>query len=372
MLLPSTFVDACHTLGIQCDSVRITGVKVVANHGVFDFEREERKPFIVDTEVVVDTARAREADDVSSTMSYADLADDATEVIGGNAVNLLETLAGDIAARAIKRGALAVSVTVHKPEAPVEADFTDASVTVRRLAPIAQSGKIRHYVLGIGANLGDAEGTFRNAVDAIGALPVHITGIAQPVITQPLLAPGQAPQPPYLNSVVTLDSALSPLELLAELQRIEVRYGRVRIERWGARALDIDMVGAYDYVRTAPGADAVKGASSVNGVNGVNGANSVNNEPGNFSSTTAGTPTFRENLRETISSHPALTLPHPRAHERLFVLEPWASIEPWAWLSKASAEPSANINNIGSGSENPAPTPILALIQDLRSKGETL
>ena len=73
---------------------------------------------------------------------------------------------------------------------------------------------------------------------------------------------------------------MSPLALLAELQRIEVRGGRVRERRWGPRTIDLDIID-------------VEGVASVN---------------------------------------PRLTLPHPRAGERLFVLEPWAQIEPEATL----------------------------------------
>lgn len=261
------------------DTIRIAGVRAHGCHGVLAEERTHDQLFVVDVELEVETAPAQATDDVDRTISYADVAQDATDVITGESVNLIETLAGRIASKVIARNPLAVSVTVHKPQAPVGLPFSDVSVTVRRNGPLTDSDAgIRHVVLALGANLGDTRSTLRWAVEQIRGLDVHVCAVSTFHETEPVLAPGQAAQPNYTNAVLTLDTALAPLELLGQLQRIEVRGGRVRHERWGARLLDIDVIDIEGVTSTAP----------------------------------------------------RLTLPHPRAAERIFVLEPWAEIEPGA------------------------------------------
>ena len=98
--------------------------------------------------------------------------------------------------------------------------------------------------------------------------------------TKPVLAPGQAPQPDYWNAVVVGSAIATPDELFAQTSRIERELGRERHERWGARSIDIDII-------------QVEGLAS---------------------------------------SDPVLTLPHPRAKERAFVLAPWLLCDPNAVL----------------------------------------
>ena len=259
------------------DTVRIEGVRGHGAHGVLPEEKRRAQPFVVDVEMEVEPA----ADSIECTVSYADVAADALAVVEGESADLVETLADRIAERVLARGALRAAVTVHKPEAPVGVPFSDVSVTVRRNGPLVDGGTIRRAVLALGSNLGDGRAHLDAAVEALSALDLHLTAVSDYLSTDPVLAPGQEPQPRYTNAVATVTTAMSPLALLAELQRIEVRGGRVRERRWGPRTIDLDIVD-------------VEGVASVN---------------------------------------PRLTLPHPRAGERLFVLEPWAQIEPEATLN---------------------------------------
>jgi 2-amino-4-hydroxy-6-hydroxymethyldihydropteridine diphosphokinase len=133
-------------------------------------------------------------------------------------------------------------------------------------------------VLAVGSNLGDRLGTLQGCIEAIARLPETDVLAVSPVYrTDPV---GGPPQPEYLNAVLIIRTGLPPRELLAAAHRIEADFGRVRAERFGPRTLDLDII-AYD---------------------------------------------------EQTSSDPALTLPHPRAHERAFVLAPWHDIEPGAEL----------------------------------------
>jgi 2-amino-4-hydroxy-6-hydroxymethyldihydropteridine diphosphokinase len=136
-------------------------------------------------------------------------------------------------------------------------------------------------VLSVGSNLGDRLGTLQGCVQAIGGLPeTDVLAISPVYETVPVGGPAQ---PDYLNAVLIAGTGLAPLDLLAGTQRIEADFGRFRVEgaeRFGPRTLDIDII-SYD---------------------------------------------------DQISDDPMLTLPHPRAHERAFVLAPWHDLDPAASL----------------------------------------
>ena len=136
-------------------------------------------------------------------------------------------------------------------------------------------------VLSVGSNLGDRLGTLQGCVQAIGGLPdTDVLAISPVYETDPVGGPAQ---PDYLNAVLIVATGLGPPGLLAATQGIEAEFGRVRgqgTERFGPRTLDIDII----------------------------------------------------SYAEEISGDPVLTLPHPRAHERAFVLAPWHDIDARASL----------------------------------------
>ena len=97
---------------------------------------------------------------------------------------------------------------------------------------------IRAYI-GLGSNLAAPQEQLRNAVQALTQLPkTQLTGVSAFYQSDSLL-PGQ---PRYTNAVAALESALAPLELLDALQAIENQQGRERLERWGPRTLDLDIL----------------------------------------------------------------------------------------------------------------------------------
>lgn len=135
-----------------------------------------------------------------------------------------------------------------------------------------------HAVLALGSNLGDREGALTEAVRRIADLPgvdLVATSTARESIALTPSGP-DADAPAYLNSVVAIETALEPAALLDAVNEIEADLGRVRGERWADRTIDIDIV--------------VFG--------------------------------------ELVLSTDRLTIPHPRAAERDFVLVPWLEIEP--------------------------------------------
>ncbi|MDX3575338.1 MULTISPECIES: 2-amino-4-hydroxy-6-hydroxymethyldihydropteridine diphosphokinase [unclassified Streptomyces] len=138
----------------------------------------------------------------------------------------------------------------------------------------------KRAVLSLGSNLGNRLETLQGAVDALEDTPgVRIKAVSPVYETAPWgVEPGS--QPSYFNAVVLLKTTLPPSSLLERAHAVEEAFHRVREERWGARTLDVDIVAYADVV----------------------------------------------------DDDPHLTLPHPRAHERAFVLAPWHDVEPEAQL----------------------------------------
>jgi dihydropteroate synthase len=164
----------------------------------------------------------------------------------------------------------------------VAAAWTAAAGTAAAGTAAAGTAGARTAVLAIGANLGDRLATLRQAVAEIGKLPGTSVLRTSPLYeTAPVGGPAQ---PDYLNAVLIAETTLAPRELLAKLNAIEADAGRVREVRFGPRTLDIDII--------------------------------------SYSGET--------------SDDPVLTLPHPRAHERAFVLAPWHDIDPAATLPAGS------------------------------------
>jgi len=115
------------------DRITLTGVRVRAHHGVFDFEREQGQEFVIDVSVAVDLSAAASGDDLGSTVHYGELAEAVVAAVGRDPVDLIETVAERVAAVALDHPAVEeVEVTVHKPEAPISVPFTDVAVTIVR------------------------------------------------------------------------------------------------------------------------------------------------------------------------------------------------------------------------------------------------
>ncbi|WP_125616527.1 dihydroneopterin aldolase [Specibacter cremeus] len=116
------------------DRITLTGVSAIGHHGVFDHEKRDGQPFIVDAVLHTDTSAAAATDDLSETTDYGAVAETITGLITGEPFDLIEKLAGEIAA-AILAGfptVSAVEVTVHKPKAPIQVPFGDVAITIFR------------------------------------------------------------------------------------------------------------------------------------------------------------------------------------------------------------------------------------------------
>ena len=262
----------------MADRIVLQGVSARGHHGVLDFEKRDGQTFLVDVTMWCDLRPAGRSDDLAATVNYAEVADAVVARIAGPSFDLIERLAEVIADDVLRHDLVdSVEVLVHKPEAPVGQPFTDVQVCVQRAGGA-------HVAVALGSNLGDRGQTLGAALRALRDLPgLTVTAVSSLVETDPV---GGPEQPPYLNAVAVGRATLAPAELLAALHRIEADHDRTREVRWGPRTLDLDLL-QYG----TPGA-----------------------------------------TREVVSDDPALLLPHPRAHERAFVLVPWADADPRATL----------------------------------------
>lgn len=115
------------------DAIILTGLRVRANHGVYDFERENGQDFVIDLTAHLDLSPAAASDDVANTVHYGELAVEVAEAVRRDPVDLIETVAERVAAVVLGHPpVLAVEVTVHKPDAPIEVPFGDVAVRIRR------------------------------------------------------------------------------------------------------------------------------------------------------------------------------------------------------------------------------------------------
>lgn len=115
------------------DRIILTGLRAQAHHGVYEHERRDGQPFVIDVVAHLDLARAAGSDDVADTVHYGELAVEVVEAVERDPVDLIETVAERVAAvvlahRAVER----VEVTVHKPEAPIPVPFADVAVAIER------------------------------------------------------------------------------------------------------------------------------------------------------------------------------------------------------------------------------------------------
>lgn len=389
----------------QLDVIALRGITAEAVHGVLEKEWNAPQTFTVDLLLWVDTDRAALSDDIADTVSYAEIAEKAHAILVGPSVRLIETLGHKIADAALEDSRVCgVEVIVHKPEAPIDVPFTDVSVTIRKgdiplpfvaasnvipptapdadedvppapSSPSAPSDTVasqeeesqasdsdkpvqlhspaapeqpataselmvdraqeeneaaqreepaeddldvpsvpRAVVLALGGNLGNVPITLKRAIDEMSSWDgLEITQVSPLVRTRAVLRPGQKPQPDYWNAIALGTLSMAPLDLLDRIHELEARLGRVRHEVWGSRTIDIDII-------------------QIDGVS---------------------------------SDDPRLTLPHPRAHQRAFVLSPWLM-----------AQPKAELSGFGAASELIAQAPdrggILDAVGDWREDPESV
>ncbi|MEC4016889.1 2-amino-4-hydroxy-6-hydroxymethyldihydropteridine diphosphokinase [Streptomyces sp. H27-D2] len=178
--------------------------------------------------------------------------------------------------------------TVQPVPASVVKQVDDADVTL---------SNPKRAVISLGSNLGNRLETLQGAIDALEDTPGLRVKAVSPVYETEPWGVETGSQPLYFNAVVLIKTTLPPNSLLERGHAIEEAFERVRDERWGPRTIDVDIL-AY---------------------------------------------------QDVLSDDPVLTLPHPRVHERAFVLVPWLDVDPEAEVPGRGkvAELLAGVGSVG-------------------------
>ncbi len=117
----------------RTDLLTVTGIECFAHHGVFEHERREGQTFVIDLTLGVDTRAAAASDDLRDTVDYGSLVARVKAAVESDPVDLIETLAERISGVCLLDGRVEwARVTVHKPDAPIQATFADVTLTITR------------------------------------------------------------------------------------------------------------------------------------------------------------------------------------------------------------------------------------------------
>lgn len=121
------------TTAESLDELSILGIECWGHHGVFEHERREGQRFLVDLTLGLDTRPAARSDDLRDTVDYGSLVAEVVAAVGGDPVDLIETLGERIAAVSLRERRVEwTRVTIHKPDAPIETPFGDVQLTITR------------------------------------------------------------------------------------------------------------------------------------------------------------------------------------------------------------------------------------------------
>jgi len=249
------------------DKIHIDGLELFAHHGVLEAETQLGQKFLVSATLKLDLRQAGKTDDLSKTVNYAEVCETIRHLMTTETHQLIETCAERIASEILHTFPFVreITVTIEKPWAPIGQSVRNLSVEISR--------KWSKVYLSLGANMGDPKAALDQAIAALPCADLRVLKCSSYYTTNPI---SDIPQDDYQNCALEAETTLSPGELMTYLLEVEASLGRERTLHWGPRTIDIDLL-LYD------------------------------------------------NL---VTDDPHVTLPHPRMHERLFVLVPLCELNP--------------------------------------------
>ena len=250
------------------DKICIKNLEVFAKHGVFPEENSLGQKFVVSAELFMDLRCAGKSDDFEESLDYGKVCHTIKSFVDRNTFRLIETVAERLAEKLLSENTSVqkVALEIKKPWAPLAMHLDAVSIEIERSRHLAY--------ISLGSNIGKREAYLSFAVDEIGkASGCRVLSVSGFIDTEPYGCPEQDI---FLNGCLSLDTLLTPIELLELLNEIEAKAGRTRDRRWGPRTLDLDII-FYD---------------------------------------------------DVVMSCDVLRLPHAEAHKREFVLAPLSEIAP--------------------------------------------
>lgn len=251
------------------DKIYIKDLQVYGFHGVNQQEKDMGQRFIISLELYLDLKISGQTDDLNNTVNYGQLCVEVEEEFKKESYCLIEKSAEKLAEFILQKYNLVdrVKVKVKKPWAPIGKPLEYAAVEIDR--------KWSTAYIALGSNLGDKENNLKDAMKLINnSLNTKLIKTSNIYDTKPV---GYLQQDNFLNCVVKVKTLLSPKDLMRFLMDIEKQLKRERLIKWGPRTIDLDIL-LYD---------------------------------------------------DIITYDEEIIIPHPRMHERMFVLKPLCDIAPY-------------------------------------------
>ena len=251
------------------DKIHIKDLEIIGFHGAIPEEKVLGQKFVLSFELDVDLRQAGKNDDLTKTVHYGELAQKVEEEFTKTSYDLIEKAAEEICEFVLLNYPLVkkVKLLLKKPWAPTRKHVEYVAVEIER--------KWNKVYIAAGSNLGDKEETLKEAIYKIDKRKdCVVTKVSNFYTTDPV---GYEDQDQFVNCVFEIDTLQTPSELMDTLLEVEKDFKRERIIIWGPRTLDLDII-FYD---------------------------------------------------DIISYDEHILIPHPRAHERQFVMKPMCDINPY-------------------------------------------
>lgn len=251
------------------DKIHIKDLEIIGFHGAIPEEKVLGQKFVLSFELDVDLRQAGKNDDLTKTVHYGELAQKVEEEFSKTSYDLIEKAAEEICEFVLLNYPLVkkVKLLLKKPWAPTRKHVEYVAVEIER--------KWNKVYIAAGSNLGDKEETLKEAIYKIDKRKdCVVTKVSNFYTTDPV---GYEDQDQFVNCVFEIDTLQTPSELMDTLLEVEKDFKRERIIRWGPRTLDLDIIFYNDI----------------------------------------------------ISYDEHILIPHPRAHERQFVMKPMCDINPY-------------------------------------------
>lgn len=221
-------------------SIKIKGLKIYANHGVYEDEKINGQYFYIDADLKTDLCKPSYSDKLEDSLNYADVCIFIDKYVKTNTFDLIEKLGYELSKELLLRyeSLNEVNITIHKPEAPIGLPVEDISVDI--------NNKWNLVYLGIGSNIGERIEFVNQALCKLSNHPaIKDVKMSKLIETEPY---GYTDQDKFINGAIELKTILNPFELLDLLHIIEKDAGRERLIHWGPRTLDLDILMYEDYL----------------------------------------------------------------------------------------------------------------------------
>lgn len=216
------------------DEIRIERLRVYANHGYYEEEKQYGQYFEIDAVLRLSLQNAGMTDCLEDTVNYALVCAFLSEEMIKRAVDLIETVAEELAVKLLNRYKMIqeIELEVRKPEVPMEQKVSCVSVRVFRKRHLAY--------IALGSNQGDSKSLINQAVELIRQDErCNVKRVSQIIKSTPY---GGVEQDDFYNGVMEVETYYEPQILLEVLLKIEDQLGRKREVHWGPRTIDLDII----------------------------------------------------------------------------------------------------------------------------------